>query len=243
MTSAVTVPITEKKCYECQRVLSVKDNFHKDSSRGDGYEYRCRECKKGYRNTPERKEADRKTSRESKKKVLKERYRLIQQMKSAIGCVICENEFTGVCLDWHHKHGTQDKVDTVSNMVCWNKWSDVLSEIEKCEPICANCHKVLTLLSINYNPYVYKSPRTLEREELIRDILKESGCVCCREENFLTLEFHHLDEFTKMETVSRLRGNRSKSDALFEEMDKCAIVCRNCHRKLTQGLLLLIPRS
>ena len=49
------------------------------------------------------------------------------------------------------------------------------------------------------------------------------------------LEFHHLDETTKSFPI----GSRMASytwDRLREELDKCIMLCANCHRELHSGV-------
>jgi hypothetical protein len=56
-------------------------------------------------------------------------------------------------------------------------------------------------------------------------------CTGCGEKDPRVLEFHHEGE--KESEVSRLMGRGASLDALKTEMDKCRVLCANCHRKLT----------
>ena len=51
------------------------------------------------------------------------------------------------------------------------------------------------------------------------------------------LEFHHIDPKNKKEQVSKLIGRRVKIKELREELDKCILVCSNCHREIHAGLI------
>jgi hypothetical protein len=47
------------------------------------------------------------------------------------------------CLDFHHKDGTE-KDDNIAKMILRNLGKErILKEIEKCEVLCANCHRIL----------------------------------------------------------------------------------------------------
>ena len=70
-----------------------------------------------------------------------------------------------------------------------------------------------------------------------RDILdfenykKTLKCSICDESRFWTLDFHHLDPATKEGTMSTLCFTVSKKK-LQLEIDKCIVLCSNCHRDL-----------
>ena len=48
---------------------------------------------------------------------------------------------------------------------------------------------------------------------------------------FAVFEFHHLDPSTKDKDPAHLFGDKIKlSDKDFRELDKCVLLCANCHR-------------
>lgn len=51
-----------------------------------------------------------------------------------------------------------------------------------------------------------------------------------------TLEFHHLDK-RKKEFGLSLKGLTRSWDKIEKELDKCLLVCANCHREIHAGLL------
>lgn len=65
-----------------------------------------------------------------------------------------------------------------------------------------------------------------ERLKLILDHLVESGCVDCGETDPLVLEFDHLSD--KSFNIGEEFSTRSW-DAVIAEMEKCDVVCANCH--------------
>ena len=57
---------------------------------------------------------------------------------------------------------------------------------------------------------------------------KKDGCVICGEKDPTCLDFHHLDN--KHEQVSHM--NCYSMNKIQQEIDKCVVLCANCHRKL-----------
>lgn len=64
---------------------------------------------------------------------------------------------------------------------------------------------------------------------------RERGCCVCQESDPVVLDFHHRDDSSKSQVLKRQNGNRSVWilgwNAMFEEMDKCDVMCSNCHRR------------
>ena len=62
--------------------------------------------------------------------------------KLDLGCVDCHYNTHAEALDFDH---IWDKEFNVSDMVRLGySWANILVEIEKCEVVCANCHRVRT---------------------------------------------------------------------------------------------------
>lgn len=53
-------------------------------------------------------------------------------------------------------------------------------------------------------------------------------CICCGESDVACLDFHHLND--KYESLSHM--NSHSTDTINKEINKCVILCANCHRKL-----------
>lgn len=67
---------------------------------------------------------------------------------------------------------------------------------------------------------------------LVREHLTTHPCVDCGEDDLLVLEFdHHRAE--KEENVSRLVGAGAPLKRLEREIERCEVVCVNCHRRRT----------
>ena len=63
----------------------------------------------------------------------------------------------------------------------------------------------------------------------IRDLKAEAGCQECGETDWRCLDFHHTDPEQKVRSVSSMRGLSLKR--VMEEVNKCLVLCSNCHRK------------
>jgi hypothetical protein len=73
--------------------------------------------------------------------------------------------------------------------------------------------------------------RMRERRDLIQRIKSERGCIDCGETHPAALDFHHRDGERKVHVVSKMCAQFSLV-RLMEEIDKCDVMCCNCHRKL-----------
>jgi hypothetical protein len=76
----------------------------------------------------------------------------------------------------------------------------------------------------------------LERRRLLDSIKIEKGCERCGyKESPCALDFAHKNPSTKLFTVSKLLlRNESK---IYDEIAKCRILCSNCHRLETHGVI------
>jgi hypothetical protein len=70
-------------------------------------------------------------------------------------------------------------------------------------------------------------------KEKVKTLKEEYGGKCSRcsyDKCFDALEFHHIDPSVKEFSLGERRGIRI--DTLRKELDKCILVCRNCHTEL-----------
>ena len=61
------------------------------------------------------------------------------ELKSSLSCIHC-GEDDNVVLDFHHREGTIKEFG-ISEGLRRYSWQRVLDEIEKCDVLCANCHR------------------------------------------------------------------------------------------------------
>lgn len=74
-----------------------------------------------------------------------------------------------------------------------------------------------------------KKRRMLETRQYIWDYLKAHPCVLCGQDDPVVLEFDHIDRSSKLDSVGRLVSTSLES--VKREIDKCRVLCANCHRK------------
>ena len=70
---------------------------------------------------------------------------------------------------------------------------------------------------------------TSEYKQRLREILESSECADCRIENILVLEFDHV-RGKKRGNVTTMLNYGCSWETILEEIEKCEIVCANCHR-------------
>jgi hypothetical protein len=73
-----------------------------------------------------------------------------------------------------------------------------------------------------------------------RAIEYKGGCcvVCGYNRCVRALEFHHVDPSKKSFGLSE-RGLCHSWDRIQEELDKCILLCANCHREVEDGAIKL----
>ena len=76
-----------------------------------------------------------------------------------------------------------------------------------------------------------KTQRVQEAQRLVYEHLRGRSCADCEEHDPIVLEFDHVE--TKRAEVSVLVRRGLRAAALRAELDRCHIVCANCHRRRT----------
>ena len=70
---------------------------------------------------------------------------------------------------------------------------------------------------------------------ILNDIKRINGCSFCQENEPLIIDFHHIDPKLKSFNVSDFRGKTIEE--VVQEINKCACLCANCHRRIHLGLI------
>lgn len=65
-------------------------------------------------------------------------------------------------------------------------------------------------------------------------IKEKEGCKICEEDDAVCLEFHHINPVNKDYIIST---NDVAISKLLSEMQKCIVVCKNCHAKIEHNHL------
>ena len=83
-----------------------------------------------------------------------------------------------------------------------------------------------------------KQTSWLKRKQMVEDAKNKPCEICNTSYNSVAMDLHHRDPSIKDATVAKLMKSCSYS-LLQEEIDKCAVLCSNCHRLLHAGLVNL----
>ncbi len=76
--------------------------------------------------------------------------------------------------------------------------------------------------------------------EWLRTLKESLPCTDCREFHpHYVMDYDHLGD--KVLNISNAVGNGWSKKKIQEEIDKCELVCANCHRKRTHARMLLWP--
>ena len=67
---------------------------------------------------------------------------------------------------------------------------------------------------------------------------QKDKCIICGEEEKVCLDFHHVKGGKKEAIANLVRGGSLRK--LKEEIEKCVILCANCHRKVHGGVVKLV---
>ena len=65
--------------------------------------------------------------------------------------------------------------------------------------------------------------------EYVQEIKKQQCCADCGGQHPATLQFHHLNAEDKMFNVADAVRNGLSLDTIKKEIEKCIVLCANCH--------------
>lgn len=94
------------------------------------------------------------------------------------------------------------------------------------DSICKECRKAIS------------KKQKAKMKELIESIKKESKCIRCGEDEPVALDFHHLGD-DKQFNIGQAVTDGHGMQKILDEIEKCVVLCANCHRKLHAGLFIL----
>ena len=66
--------------------------------------------------------------------------------------------------------------------------------------------------------------------ELVSSYKKEKGCSICNENRPWCLDLHHLKD--KKKSISKMANKGWGWKTILKEIEKCQVLCRNCHANL-----------
>lgn len=169
----------------------------------------------------------------------KHRRQLKRQLVAARGgrCVSCAYAGTLAALDFHHRDPST-KDFAISKFS--GSWDQLLAESEKCDLLCANCHRLRHAredLNAKGGPVSEYRRRTKARA--VAHMGGEcSGCGL--EGPSAVYDFHHWDAGEKEFGISQDGIPRPWVDVVAE-LEKCVMLCANCHREVHAGVRTVRP--
>ena len=78
------------------------------------------------------------------------------------------------------------------------------------------------------------------RKNIKKDLIDYKGgccCICGYNKSYRSLHFHHLNPKEKDFTIGAKWGKLGFNDEIKKELDKCILVCANCHGEIHDGLI------
>lgn len=142
-------------------------------------------------------------------------------------CSLCKVVYPSYVFDFHHP---QEKNFSLSALMS-GKWERIEEELNKCDLLCANCHRLL-----HYKSDPVQHRRANRRYKYKRKAMALLGSTCCRcgliptidDESLSAFDFHHILH-TNKKSVGNLLDNAGWN-VIRDEVSKCILVCANCHR-------------
>ncbi len=68
--------------------------------------------------------------------------------------------------------------------------------------------------------------------EWFESLKSDKKCLYCGEDHIATLVFHHRNPDDKTDEVSHLVAKHANKEKILKEIEKCDVLCSNCHSKL-----------
>lgn len=211
----------ETSCEACATARRDRHKEWRDSLSGEKREIYLRKSKEATRRYAAG-HAD--EIKKASAKSLRKRQRFIQRLKESSPCSDCGKFYPYYVMQFDHVRGT--KVSKISGWGVNIGVDRLLEEISKCELVCGNCHKKRTQERMG-EERSYARPRSWTNRGLIREAKSVPCSDCGIQYPYYVMEFDHVRGEKKF-NIGAL-GVNSKTSVLMEEIQKCDVVCCNCH--------------
>lgn len=90
---------------------------------------------------------------------------------------------------------------------------------------------------------IYKQTRDKELRLWFKDFKSHLKCNRCPEDDYICLDFHHLNPNEKEINVTQTLANSWSKKRILKEIDKCEVICSNCHRKEHRDKVMATEQS
>ena len=156
-------------------------------------------------------------------------------------CLDCGSTFEPHQMDFDHRDGAMKRFRVTSGGAMLRPTSALLDEVAKCDVVCANCHRIRTQRRHEARArqprgtsrYLDRKRRYWRDPARLLDELRDRPCADCGGRfPSCAMDFDHRDPSSKRSAVTQMIG-RSGTARILEEVEKCDIVCANCHRLRT----------
>ncbi len=127
-----------KNCNRCHQDKDESE-FDKSSKRYDGLQTFCRSCKKQWDAAYYQANKTKCLARTQTSKT--KRLEWLAEYKATLKCKECGESHVS-CLDFHHRD-KDTKVESIANLIQRASVERIQKEIDKCDVLCANCHRKL----------------------------------------------------------------------------------------------------
>jgi len=135
-------------------------------------------------------------------------------------CKMCgEDNILKLC--FHHIDDKKESLNVLRNY----SWNIIEKELKKCELYCQNCHQEL-------HEKIGKVSNKRHNKHIYLKYLGDDKCyICGYNKCNSSLNFHHErnKDFILSDITSRFDSIKDLSEKVQNELDKCKIICRNCH--------------
>jgi len=129
------------------------------------------------------------------------------------------------CLEFHHE---SDKENVISELLKVSNDEKIEKEIVKCKVMCARCHSIY-----HHSGIIGENKRRLNKKILL-EFKGVDKCEKCGWSGHQSgFDFHHEGEkdfILSTDVNIRLNSVEDITNIIEEELNKCIVICRNCHR-------------
>lgn len=133
----------EKQCCKCKQIKDISE-FDK---KGNSYQYHCKECRREY--IREHYNKNKKAYKNKANKNNKKYKKRFNDYKETLNCKDCGLSFKGIpyVCDFHHLNASEKEYNL--GILSTLSWDRILKEINKCIPLCSNCHRIRTFSRVS----------------------------------------------------------------------------------------------
>lgn len=175
---------------------------------------------------------------------------ILDQAKTGVPCGICNRSYPAACMDLDHidpslKPATYGR--SIRNM-CRLGAKKAVALLALCKVICSNCHRIRTeqeshhlkgQIPVERTPKNQKTKRrVVAAKAYIRASKTDHPCKDCGEKfPAVCMDYDHLRDKTM--NISAMVRMKCSVVRIQREIEKCELVCSNCHRLRTLILKVL----